>query len=193
MHPEMPAGAEKGIIKGMYLFKEYKHAKAKMEVVLIGSGTILREIIAAAEILLSEYQIDVTVFSATSFTELRREALAVERENFLHPEEKPKKSYVTKLLENYKGPVIAATDYMRLYADQIRAYVPQKYSVLGTDGFGRSDTRAQLRHFFEVNRHYIVVAVLKALADEDKILPSKVTKAMKTYQIDPEKKNPATI
>jgi len=192
-HPDMPQGVEKGIVAGMYLFKEYKNAKPKAEIVLLGSGTILREVLAAAEILSSEYQVDVHVFSATSFTELRREALAVERDNFLHPEDKPKVPYVTKLLKNYQCPVIATTDYMKLYADQIRAYVSQKYIVLGTDGFGRSDTRAQLRRFFEVNRYYIVVAALKALADENKILLSKVTKAMKAYQIDPDKKNPATI
>lgn len=192
-HPDMPQGVEKGIVAGMYLFKEYKNSKPKAEVVLLGSGTILREVLAAAEILSSEYQVDVHVFSATSFTELRREALAIERENFLYPEDKPKVPYVTKLLKDYGCPVIAATDYMKLYADQIRAYVPQKYIVLGTDGFGRSDTRAQLRSFFEVNRYYIVVAALKALADENKILLSKVTKAMKAYQIDPNKKNPATI
>lgn len=192
-HPKMPEHAEKGIIKGMYLIREGQNTKAKFSVVLMGSGSILREVLAAAEILEKEYEINAHVFSATSFTELRREALNIERENFLNPEEKPKIPYVTKLLQPYKTPVIAATDYMRSYADQIRSFVPQKYIVLGTDGYGRSDTREALREFFEVNRFYIVAAALKALADEEKILYSKVTRAMKAYNISAKKPNPVSV
>jgi pyruvate dehydrogenase E1 component len=192
-HPAMPANSEKGIVKGLYLLREAQNPKAKLSVQLLGSGTILREVLAAAEILEKDYEINANVFSATSFTELRREALDIERENFLNPEEKPKIAYVTKLLQPYKTPVIAATDYMRAYADQIRAFIPHKYVVLGTDGYGRSDTREALREFFEVNRYYIVVAALKALADEDKILFSKVARAMKTYGISAKKPNPVTV
>ncbi len=192
-HPAMPEGAEKGIVKGMYLLREGQNTKAKLGVQLLGSGTILREVLAAAEILEKDYDVNANVFSATSFTELRREALHIERENFLHPEEKPKVSYVAKLLAPYKTPVIAATDYMRSYADQIRAFIPHKYIVLGTDGFGRSDTREALREFFEVNRYYIVVAALKALADEDKVTYAKVAQAMKKYGISAAKPNPVTV
>ncbi|HEV2613910.1 MAG TPA: pyruvate dehydrogenase (acetyl-transferring), homodimeric type [Gammaproteobacteria bacterium] len=192
-HPAMPVGAEKGITKGLYLLREAQNPKAKLSVQLLGSGTILREVLAAAEILEKDFEVNANVFSATSFTELRRDALNIERENFLNPEEKPKLAYVTKLLQPYKTPVIAATDYMRAYADQIRAFIPNKYVVLGTDGYGRSDTREALREFFEVNRYYIVVAALKALADEDKILFSKVARAMKTYGISAAKPNPVTV
>jgi pyruvate dehydrogenase E1 component len=158
---------------------------------LLGSGAILREVIAAAELLEKDFAIGSDIWSVTSFTELRKEALAVERYNQLHPDAKKSKvSYVTQCLQNQTGPVIAATDYVRLQADQIRAFVPQSYTVLGTDGFGRSDTREQLRHFFEVNRYYIVVAALKALADEGKISVDKVLEAIKQYGIDPEKPNP---
>jgi len=192
-HPAMPANAEKGIVKGMYLLRAAQNPKAKLSVQLLGSGTILREVLAAAEILEKDFEVNANVFSATSFTELRRDALNIERENFLNPEEKPKISYVAKLLHPYKTPIIAATDYMRAYADQIRAFIPNKYVVLGTDGYGRSDTREALREFFEVNRFYIVVAALKALADEDKILFSKVARAMKTYGISANKPNPVTV
>jgi pyruvate dehydrogenase E1 component len=189
-HPEMPQGAEEGILKGMYRFKTLA-PKATNKVQLLGSGAILREVIAAAELLEKDFAIGSDIWSVTSFTELRKEALAVERYNQLHPDAKKSKvSYVTQCLQNQTGPVIAATDYVRLQADQIRAFVPQSYTVLGTDGFGRSDTREQLRHFFEVNRYYIVVAALKALADEGKISVDKVLEAIKQYGIDPEKPNP---
>jgi pyruvate dehydrogenase E1 component len=192
-HPEMPKEAEEGIIKGMYLLREGKLSKTKCEVTLLGSGTILREVLAAAEMLENEHGINARVFSVTSFTELRREALNIERDNLFHSEEKPKISYITKLLKPYNCPVIAATDYMRSYADQIREFVPTRYYVLGTDGFGRSDTRAQLRDFFEVDRRYIVINALKALADDEKVLFSKVSKAMKAYNIDASKLNPVTV
>lgn len=190
-HPEMPKDAEEGILKGMYLFKEGKSAKNKVQ--LLGSGTILREVIAAAELLEKYFEVSSDIWSVTSFTELRKEALDVERYNNLHPTEKAELSYVTKCLKDRAGPVIAATDYIRLQADQVRAFIPQKYVVLGTDGYGRSDTREQLRYFFEVNRYYIVVATLKALADEGKLPADKVVAAMKKYNIDPEKPNPVSV
>lgn len=194
-HPEMPKtkDIEKNIVKGMYLLREGQTPKAKLEVILLGSGAILREVIAAAEMLENEHGINAHVFSVTSFTELRREALKLERESLFYPESRPKKPHVTKLLESYTAPVIAATDYMRSYADQVRAYIPRRYVVLGTDGFGRSDTREQLRDFFEVDRRYIVVSALKALADEEKILLGKVSKAMKTYNILSDKSDPVSM
>ena len=191
-HPAMPKGAEEGIIKGMYLLQKAK-AKAKYTVQLLGSGTILREVIAAAELLEKDFGVTADIWSATSFNELAREAQAVERENRLNPTKKPKQSYVTSCLGNQKGAVIAATDYMRAYADQIRAFVPQHYVVLGTDGFGRSDTRQQLRHFFEVNRYYIAVAALKALADSGETDAKTVAEAIKKYKLDPAKPNPMTV
>lgn len=190
-HPEMPKGAEEGILKGMYLFKEGKKSKNKVQ--LLGSGTILREVIAAAELLEKDFAIGSDIWSVTSFAELRKEALDVERHNNLHPTQKAKVSYVTQCLQDQTGPVIAATDYIRLYADQIRTFIPQKYVVLGTDGYGRSDTREQLRTFFEVNRYYIVIAALKALADEGKLPAEKVAEAIKKYQIDVKKPNPVTV
>jgi pyruvate dehydrogenase E1 component len=193
IHPDMPKGVEDQIIKGMYLLHKANHSKAKHTVQLLGSGTILREVLAAAELLEKDHHINANVWSVTSFNELRREALAIERENLYHPEAKPKTSYVTQLLQEQTGPVIAATDYMRAYADQIRAFVPQRYVVLGTDGYGRSDTRKQLRDFFEVDRRYIVIAALKALADEKQIPATAVTKAMKQYDVSSNKANPVTV
>ena len=159
----------------------------------MGSGTILREVRAAAEILRDDYGVESDVWSATSFNELRREALDCSRWNLLHPEDKPRVSYVTECLAERKGPVIASTDYMKVFADQIREFVPANYVVLGTDGFGRSDTRAKLREFFEVNRYYVVVAALKALADEGTIKPAEVSAAIKKFNINPEKPNPTTV
>ena len=191
VHPAMPKGVEDGIIKGMYLFQ--KPAKGKAEVQLLGSGTILREVIAAAELLQNDFGITSNVWSVTSFNELRREGLSVQRWNMLHPEKKAKVSYVESLLKDPDIPSVAATDYMKTYADQIREFVPGHYIVLGTDGFGRSDTRAQLRKFFEVNRYYVAVAALKALADEGKIPAKKVSEAIKKYNIDPEKPEPTSV
>ncbi len=187
-HPAMPKGAEAGIIKGMYLFSE--GGKKKKRVQLMGSGTILREVIAAAEMLDKEWGVDADVWSATSFTELAREARDCDRWNRLHPSAKPKVSYVAQQLEGRQGPVIAATDYIQAYADQIRKWVPARYEVLGTDGFGRSDTRAQLRKHFEVNSFHVVVAALKALADEGALPAAKVDEAIKKYGINPDKTNP---
>jgi pyruvate dehydrogenase E1 component len=193
-HPAMPDGAEDAIIKGMYRFKEGQAgSKEAPRVQLLGSGTILREVIAAADLLVNDFGVVADVWSVPSFTELRREAIEVERWNTLHPTEMPRKSHVETCLGEREGPVIAATDYMRLMADQIRAWVPRRYRVLGTDGFGRSDYRKKLRHFFEVDRHWVTVAALKALADEGTIQASVVADAIKRYGLDPEKPNPAKV
>jgi len=194
VHPAMPAGAEVGILKGMYLFKEGQAKKGQPKVQLLGSGTILREVIAAAELLEKDFGIAADLWSVTSFNQLRRDGLDAQRWNLLHPEVKPRKTYIETCLEKHEGPIIAATDYMKLFADQVRAFLPGRaYSVLGTDGFGRSDTRRKLRRFFEVDRHYVAVAALKALADQKAVPASKVSDAIKKYGIDPEKPNPATV
>ena len=192
-HPEMPPGAEQNIIKGMYRLQSVDGNNDAPHVCLLGAGTILREVIAAAEILRQEYRLNTTIWSVTSFNELRREALEVARWNMLHPDQPAKQSHVEVCLQGNNGPVIAATDYMKIYADQIREFVPGPYHVLGTDGFGRSDTREKLRHFFEVDRYYVVVAALKMLSDEGKIAVALVTEAMQKYRIDPDKPNPAVI
>jgi pyruvate dehydrogenase E1 component len=191
-HPALPQGAEPGILKGLYLLQEGKKGKPRAQ--LLGSGTILREVIAAAELLEKDWNVSADVWSATSFTELRREGLETERWNMLHPETKPRVSFVEQCLGPRDGPVVAATDYVKAFADQIRAFVPKgrSYRVLGTDGFGRSDTRAKLREFFEVNRYYVVLAALKALADQGELKPAVVTQVMKKYGIDPEKPSPVT-
>ncbi|HEY6241099.1 MAG TPA: pyruvate dehydrogenase (acetyl-transferring), homodimeric type [Burkholderiales bacterium] len=193
-HPAMPAGAQEGILRGMYLWRESK-SKSKSRAQLMGSGTILREVIAAGELLESDWSIAADIWSATSFTELRRDGLAAERWNLLHPEGKPRTPYVTERLEKRAGPVVAATDYMKTFADQIRPFVPQDriYRVLGTDGFGRSDSRAKLRHFFEVNRYFIAIAALKALADLGEVKPKVVADAIKKYGINPDKYDPVTV
>ena len=190
-HPAMPEGAEEGIVRGMYLLR--KGGKKKLRVQLMGSGTILREVIAAADLLGQDFGVDADVWSVTSFNELRRDAIGVQRWNMLHPEDKPRESYVEQCLKKQTGPVIAATDYMKIYAEQIRAVMPARFIALGTDGFGRSDTRAKLREFFEVNRFYVAVAALKALADEGQVPASKVTEAIKKYGINPEKPNPVEV
>ncbi len=190
-HPALPPGAEPGILKGMYLLKGDKDSKKKRpKVQLLGCGTILREVMAAADLLERDFGVGADIWSVTSFTELRREGLDVERWNMLHPDKKPRTSYVTQCLATREGPAVAATDYVRGFADQIRAFVPMRYVVLGTDGYGRSDTRKQLRRFFEVDRHYVALAALKALVDEGTIPAAKVGEAMKKYAIDAEKPNP---
>lgn len=191
-HPDMPAHAIEGILKGMYLFKE-SQANSKHKVQLLGSGTILREVIMAAELLEKEHGIAADVWSVTSFSELRKEALAIERHNQMHPTAKPKASYVSDCFKDRSGPIIAATDYIRLNADQIRAFIPEPYKVLGTDGYGRSDTRAQLRHFFEVDYRYIICTALQALAEQGEIPATKVVDAMKKYKLDAEKPDPLTV
>ncbi len=188
--PAMPKGVEKGILKGMYLLKG--GGKRRKKIQLMGSGTILREVIEAGRILDEEWSVDADIWSVTSYNELRREAQDIDRWNMLHPLEERKLSYIEKCLKDRRGPVLSATDYNKSYADQIRKWVSGRYEVLGTDGFGRSDTRAQLRKHFEVNAHYIVVAALKTLADDGQFPAGKVQEAIDNYGINPEKPNPAT-
>lgn len=194
-HPEMPKGTENGIVRGMYQLP-YPKSKLKKapKVQLLGSGTILLEVIAARALLEQDFGIAADVWSCTSFNELRRDGITVSRWNMLHPGENRKLSHVEKCLGNTDGPVIAATDYMRIFADQIRPYIPNKnYVVLGTDGFGRSDTREKLRDFFEVDRRYVVIAALSALVDEGAIPKATVAKAIKKYGVNPEKPEPTTV
>ena len=192
VHPAMPEGAETGIVKGMYqLISSTSDSDKRVQ--LMGSGTILREAMAAAEMLEAEHSVAADVWSVTSFNELARDGQSAARFNRLNPKKKPKQSYVEECLTDAQGPVIAATDYVQNYAEQIRAFVPQNYHVLGTDGFGRSDTRKNLRWFFEVNREHIVVTALKALADEGQLKPDVVTKAFKKYGIDPTKPDPIRV
>jgi pyruvate dehydrogenase E1 component len=195
-HPGLMRGQESGILKGMYRLREGPAGSGKGQsiarVQLLGSGSILREVLAAAELLESDWGVSGDVWSVTSFTELRRDGLDAERWNLLHPLAKPRKAYATEMLERTAGPIVASTDYMRLFADQIRPLIPQgrAYKVLGTDGFGRSDTRQKLRQFFEVDRHYVTVAALKALAEEGAVAASQVAEAIKRYGIDPERPDP---
>ncbi|WP_443113420.1 pyruvate dehydrogenase (acetyl-transferring), homodimeric type [Herbaspirillum seropedicae] len=193
-HPGIKPGQEEGIIKGLYLLNE-AGKQNKLRVQLLGSGTILREVIAAADLLRDDWKVDADVWSAPSFTLLARDGQDVERWNMLHPAEAPKKSYFEQSLEGSEGPIVVSTDYMRTYAEQVRAFVPKgrSYKVLGTDGYGRSDTRAKLREFFEVNRYFVTVAALKSLADEGKIKPEVVAQAIAKYGIDPNKPNPVTL
>jgi pyruvate dehydrogenase E1 component len=192
-HPGLKAGSEAGIIKGMYKLLEGKTG-LKARVQLLGSGTILRESIAAKEMLEQDWGVAADVWSCTSFTELARDGYDAERWNLLHPTAAPRVPFVAEQLGTTSGPVIASTDYMRLFADQIRQFVPRNrnYKVLGTDGFGRSDFRAKLRDFFEVDRKHIVVAALKALAEDKVIESAKVAEAIKKYGIDAERANPVT-
>jgi pyruvate dehydrogenase E1 component len=190
-HPAMPGGVAQGILNGMYLFQI--GGRGKVRVTLFGSGTILREVLAAAELLEKNYGVPADVYSVTSFSELRKNALETERWNLLHPAEPRKQNYVQQALVDRTGPFVAATDYMKTVPDQIRQWVPGQYAVLGTDGYGRSDSRAELRRFFEVDRHYIVVAALKALANDAKIDMKTVAEAMQAFGIDPEKPNPLSV
>ncbi len=190
-HPAMPAGVAQGILSGMYLL--HIGGRGKVRATLFGSGTILREVLAAAEMLERDFGVPADVYSVTSFSELRANALAIERWNMLHPDEARKVNYIQQALAAREGPFIAATDYMKTVPDQIRQWVPGPYVVLGTDGYGRSDSRAELRRFFEVDRHYVAVAALKALADEGKIDKNTVVQAMQSFGIDPEKPNPLKV
>ncbi|MCP5210979.1 MAG: pyruvate dehydrogenase (acetyl-transferring), homodimeric type [Hahellaceae bacterium] len=195
VQPAMREGAAEGIIKGMYLFEEIRTKKpdVKMQVQLLGSGAILNEVRAAAILLRDDFGISSDVWSVTSFNELARDGMHTRRWNMLHPDEPVREAYVTKCLKNQPGPVIASTDYIKLYGEQIRAYVPTDYTVLGTDGFGRSDTRDKLRHFFEVDRYYVTVAALEGLALRGQVERSLVVEAMRKYNIDRNSPNPATI
>ena len=191
VHPAMPSGVKDGILKGMYQLQV--GGKGKIRVQLMGSGTILREVIGAAELLYSDFGVPADIWSVTSFNELRREALATERWNQLHPEEDPRQSFLESTLAHREGPYVAATDYMKIVPDQIQRWMPGQYVTLGTDGYGRSDGRDALRRFFEVDRRYIAVTALKALADDGKIDQQTVAEAIKKYGIDPDKPDPVTL
>ena len=191
-HPEMPAGAEANIIKGMYLFQQGASTSGP-RVQLLGSGSIFREVIAAAALLRDDWGVESDLWGCPGINALTREGQDVSRWNMLHPLETPRTSHIETCLAATAGPVIAATDYMRLYAEQIRPFVPRRYVTLGTDGFGRSDTREALRHFFEVDRHWVTVAALKALADEGALPREKVAEAIGKYGLDINKPNPLTV
>ncbi|MDC0628107.1 pyruvate dehydrogenase (acetyl-transferring), homodimeric type [Pelagibacteraceae bacterium] len=191
-HPEKPTGCDEGILKGMYLFKENDN-KGKTKVQLLGSGTILREIIAASKILSKDYGIDSDIWSVTSFNELRKEGMETERWNLLNPDKKKKKSYIEECLEKRDGPIISATDYVRSFSDQIRPYTQKSFYSLGTDGFGRSDTRKNLRKFFEVDKEHIVAYTLSALAKEQLVASEEAEKAIKRFDIDKDKAFPTKL
>jgi len=195
-HPAMPEGAAADIIKGMYLLKKGQVSDGKQaapRVQLLGSGTIFREVIAAAELLKSDWGVDADLWGCPSFNELAREGNDLARTNLLNPTDKQKLSHVEHCLSDTRGPIIAATDYVRQYAEQIRPFINRRYVTLGTDGYGRSDTREKLRHFFEVDRHWIAIAALKALADDGTIAHSQVAEAIAKYGIDVNKPNPMTV
>jgi pyruvate dehydrogenase E1 component len=195
-HPAMPKGAENDILKGMYRLTSVGDAKAKLKVQLLGSGTIFREVIEAANMLRDDWGVASDIWGCPSFTELGRDWNAVSRQNMLNPTDKPVLSHVEKMLKDTAGPVIVATDYVRLFPEQIRPAIQnigKRYTVLGTDGYGRSDTREKLRHFFEVDRRWVTVAALKTLADEGQIEHKKVAEAIKKYGLDPKKPNPMTV
>ena len=191
-HPPMPAGIEDGILRGMYLL-DVNESPGKVRAQLMGSGTILREVLGAAELLYDDFGIPSDVWSVTSFNELRRDALEVERWNQLHPDEEPRKCYVEEKLEGKSGPFIAATDYMKIVPDQIQRWVPGRFISLGTDGYGRSDGRAALRQHFEVDKRYIAVTALKALADDGAIDQATVRQAIEKYGIDSDRPDPVTL
>jgi pyruvate dehydrogenase E1 component len=191
LQPAMPAGVEEGIIKGMYRFSEGQKGKHKVQ--LFGSGAIMNEVIAAAALLQNDFNVSADVWGVTSYSELRREAAAIERAHMLAPESKRSQSYLEKCLANTEGPIIAASDYVRAYSDLIRPYLTRTYVTLGTDGFGRSDTRENLRRFFEVDRYYVVIAALYALVKEGKLPATIVAEAKKKYGIDSNKPDPVTV
>jgi pyruvate dehydrogenase E1 component len=191
-HPDMPEGAEEGIIKGMYLLRE-DQTDRKNRIQLLGSGTILREVEAAAEILSEKFDVACDIWSVTSFNELGRDVQSVDRWNMLHPGKKAKTSFINECLSGRGQAAVAATDYMKSYADQVRMDMPMPYTVLGTDGFGRSDTRDTLRHFFEVDRYYVCIAALHALVKQGLLKPAVVTKALKEFSIDAEKIDPMLL
>ena len=192
VHPDMPEGVEDGIVKGLYPLK-VSTAKSKKRVQLMSAGTIMREVEAAAEILESDYGVAADIWSMTSVNELARDGQKVVRRNMMNPAEAPQIPYVTQCLAATEGPIIAATDYIRAHTNQIREFMPRSFTVLGTDGFGRSDTRARLREFFEVDRRYVVLAAMTALADEDVIPRSDLAKVMSDLGIDPSKPDPTTV
>ena len=190
IQPAMPEGVEEGIVRGIYPLKRSQKVTSKKKVTLMGAGTILNEVVAASEILKEKFSVEADIWSLTSVNELVREGQAVDRWNLLHPTETPKLSYVEQQVGNISDPIVIATDYMKAYAEQLRRYLPSSLHVLGTDGFGRSDSRETLRHFFEVDRYFIVVSALKGLADKGIIEQSAVSEAIESFSIDPEKTNP---
>ena len=190
--PAMPAGVEERILRGMYPLDINKSA-GKVRVQLMGSGTILREVIGAAELLMKDFGVVADVWSVTSFNELRRDALEVERWNQLHPEEPPRKSWIENCFGDRPGPYIAATDYMKIVPDQIHGWVPGTFYSLGTDGYGRSDARKALREHFEVDARYIAITALNALAVDGKLDRKTVAVAIKKYGIDPDRPDPVTL
>jgi len=189
--PEMPQGAHDGILKGMYRFRATANPKSALRAQLFGSGAILTEVIKAQEILESKYNVAADVWSVTSYSELYREGHACERWNMLHPGEAPRVPYVTQCLKDAQGVLIAASDYVKALPDSIDRWLPRPLTALGTDGFGRSESRAALREFFEVDYRYVIVAALGALARDGKIKVSVVEQAIKAHNINPEKANPA--
>jgi len=193
-HPEMPKDkkCEEGILKGMYKIKEFNKYK-KIKIQFLGSGTILREMISGAEILQRDYNIDSEIWSVTSFNELRKNGLEIERYNLLNPDKQQKKSFLEECLGASEGPILAASDYMRLHSDQLRPFIKKSFYSLGTDGFGRSDTRANLRKFFEVDKEHIVAYGLSVLAKEQLLASRYASDAIKKYKIDPEKPMPTKL
>ncbi len=194
-HPAMPRGVRDGILRGMYLLRDAGKVGKKDEprVQLFGSGAILQEVLAAADLLENEWKVRSDVWSVTSFNELQRDGVAARRWSLLHPQEPPRRSFVEESLGDRPGPGVAATDYIHTFAEQIRPFVGRRYATLGTDGYGRSDYRRKLREFFEVSRHFIVVAALKALAEDGLVPVANVGKALAKYRIDPNKPNPVTV
>ena len=188
-HPKMPKGIEKDIIRGMYKIRATK----KPTVRLLGSGPLLNEVIAAAELLINDWGVDPGIWNVTSFTELRREAEEIERWNTMNPSEKQKQSHLEKSLNKHRVPTIAVSDYVKMSSEQIAPYVSGAYYALGTDGFGRSDTRENLRHFFEIDRYYIVLTAVRALAIEEKLEMRVANEVIKKYNIDSNKPSPITI
>ena len=188
-HPAMPEGAEQDIIKGLYAFRKSGNAQVR----LMGSGTIFNEVMEAATLLKNDWNVDADLYAAPSFVELSRDGIAAERQNLLNPTAPRTVSHVEKILGDSKAPVVVATDYVRALPEQIRGFVPARYTVLGTDGFGRSDTREKLRHFFEVNRYWVTLAALKSLADEGTISNKIVAQAIAKYNLDVTKPNPMTV
>jgi len=187
----MPKNVEKGIIQGIYALSKNKNEGPKVQ--LMGSGVILREVIEAAKLLEKDFNIRSDIYSVTSFTELRREALDVERWNLINPDKPEKKSIIQQTITDQESPIIVSTDYMKSYAEQIAVFLPNTFISLGTDGYGRSDSREALRSFFEVDRYYVVIASLKALVDSGKIEKPILSKAIKQYKIDGNKPNPVSI
>jgi pyruvate dehydrogenase E1 component len=183
-HTALPDGAEEGILRGMYLLRGADGDGPRVQ--LMGSGTILREVIAGADLLAEDFGVAADVWSCPSFTELRRDGMEVERHNRLHPLDEQRRPYVARCLDGHEGPVVASTDYIRQFPDMIRPYVDRRFVSLGTDGYGRSDYRRKLRSFFEVDRRHVAVAALKALADDGVVEPARVAEAIERYEIDSE-------